>query len=383
MSGKFPSGVAVVGVGDTDHGRLYKERNLPGPRDPYQLGAEAFKSALDDAGLKKEDIDGVLCVRDIKRYEYFCYKVGIDKPRLVNGLESAGRQSGLALQYAAMAIASGMVKTVAVVYSNHGRTAAFNYGGDGDGGDPFGILHGMTSPGAQVAAMFNRYRHEFGAREESLGKLAISNRHHASLNPKSVMTKPITMQDYLGARYITEPLRLFDYCLINDGAVCMILSTVERAKDLRKPVVEMIATSACGDMASSYMKEDFFYKGTKLVADDLYATAGVTAADMDNLQIYDNFTATIMYSLEGLGLCERGGAGDYIDKVGITLGHSPRPVNTSGGHTSETYMQGFNHQVECVRQLRHECGARQVPDSKLSLYICSAPIISGHIFARR
>jgi acetyl-CoA acetyltransferase len=136
-------------------------------------------------------------------------------------------------------------------------------------------------------------------------------------------------------------------------------------------------------MASSYMKEDFFYKGVQTVSEDLYACAGVGVTDMDNIQIYDNFTGTVLYSLEGIGLCDRGGAGDYIDKVGITLGKSPRPINTSGGHTSETYMQGFNHQVECIRQLRHECGARQVPNSRLSMYICAAPIISGHIFARR
>ncbi|MCL2367147.1 MAG: thiolase family protein [Oscillospiraceae bacterium] len=380
MSGKFPSGVAVVGVGDVDYGKLYQIRNLPGPRDPYEMAAEAFKNALEDSGLKKDDIDGVLCVRDIKKYEYFCYKVGIDKPRLINGLESSGRQSGIALQYAAMAIATGMANTVAVVYSNYGRTASFNYGGDGDGGDPFGILHGMTSPGAQVAAMFHRYCHEYGASEESLAKLAVSNRYHASLNAHSVMKKLFTVEEYMQARYITEPLRLYDYCLINDGAVCMILTSVERAKDLRKPVVEMIATSACGDMASSYMKEDFFYKGLQTVSNELYAVAGVKAEDMDNIQIYDNFTTTILFSLEGIGLCERGGAGDYIDKVGITLGRSPRPINTAN-HTSETYMQGFNHQVECVRQLRGECGVRQVPNSKLSMYICAAPIISGHIFA--
>ena len=382
MSGSFPSGVAVAGVGDIDYGKLYQVKNLPEPRDPYELGAEAFKNALDDAGLKKEDIDGVLCVRDIKKYEYFCYKVGIDKPRLVNGLESSGRQSGIALQYAAMAIATGMAKTVAVVYSNYGRTAAFNYGGDGDGGDPFGILHGMTSPGAQVAAMFNRYCYEFGASEKSLAKLAVSNRYHASLHSHSVMKKLFTEEEYFAARYITEPLRLYDYCLINDGAVCIILTTVERAKDLAKPVVEMIATSACGDMASSYMKEDFFYKGLRMVSQDMYAMAGVKPEDMDNIQIYDNFTATMMFSIEGIGLCDRGGAGDYIDKVGITLGKSRRPINTAN-HTSETYMQGFNHQAECVRQLRGECGERQVKDSKLSMYICAAPIISGHIFAAR
>lgn len=384
MDIRFPRSVAVAGVGEVDFRALYKSnKQLTEPRDPYALGAEAFNNALSDAGLKKEDIDGVICVRDIKKYEYFCYRVGIDKPRLVNGLESSGRQSGLALQYAAMAIHAGMAHTVAVVYSNNGRSAAFNYGGDGDGGDPYGIPHGMTSPGAQVAAMFARYRHEFGAKEEHLAKIAISNRYHASMKENSIFYKPLTMEEYMGSRYITEPFRLYDYCLINDGAVCIILTSVERARDLKKPVVEMIATSACGDMASSYMKEDFFYKALRMVSTDLYSQAGVGPTDFDNLQIYDNFTATVMYSLEGIGMCERGGAGDYIDNVGITLGKCPRPVNTSGGHTSETYMQGFNHQVEAIRQLRHECGERQVPGSKLSLYICAAPIISGHIFARR
>ncbi len=379
----YPRGVAIAGVGDVDFGKLYATRYLPHPRDPYAMAAEAFKNALDDAGMKRDDIDGVVCVRDVKKYEYFCYKVGLNYPRLVNGFESSGRMSGLALQYAAMAIYTGQCKNVLVIYSNNGRTARFNYGSDGDASDPYGLVHGMTSPGAQVASMFNRYRYEFGASEEHLAKIAINNRYHASMNPKSVFKKPLTMEDYMNARYITEPFRLYDYCLINDGAVAVILTSVERARDLKKPVVEMIATSACGDMSNSYLKDDFFYHGVQKVANDLYGMAGVRPEDMDNLQIYDNFTATVMFSLEGLGLCERGGAGDYIDREGLSVGQSRRPVNTSGGHTSETYMQGFNHQVECVRQLRHECGERQVPDSKLSLYICTAPIISGHIFARR
>lgn len=374
--------IAVVGVGETDYGKLYQQRDLQRPRDPYALGVEALKNALDDCGLTKKDIDGIICVRDIKQYDQFCYRIGLDNPRLVNGLESSGRQSGLALQYAAMAIKAGMANTVAVVYSNNGRTARYNYGSTGDAGDPFGIVHGMTSPGAQVASMFNRYCHLYGASEEHLAKIAISQRYHASLKENSVFKNPLTMDEYMNARYISEPLRLYDYCMINDGAVAVILTSVERARDLKKPVIEMLATSACGDMKSMYMKEDFFYNALTKVTADLCGQSGLKVTDMDNLQIYDNFTPTVMFSIEGLGLCGRGEAGAYIDEVGLTLGSSPRPVNTSGGHISEAYMQGFNHQVECIRQLRHECGARQVPDSKLSLYICAAPILSGHIFAR-
>ncbi len=382
MSRIFPKGVAIAGVGDVDYGKLYQERNLHYPRDPYAMASEAFKNALDDCGLERDDIDGVICVRDVRQYEYFCYKVGIKQPRLVNGLESSGRMSGLALQYAAMAINAGIVKNVLVIYANNSRTGKYNYGSTGDSADPYGIIHGMTSPGAQVAAMFARYQYEFNVSEKYLAEIAISNRYHASLNPKSCFKEPITMDEYISARYITEPLRLYDYCLINDGAVALILTSIERAKDLKKPVVAMIATSSCGDMSSTYLKEDFFYNSLCKVAKDLYTVAGIKPTDLDNLQIYDNFTATVMFSLEGIGLCERGGAREYIDNVGITLGKSPRPVNTSGGHTSESYMQGFNHQVECIRQLRHECGNRQVANAKLSLYICAAPIVSGHIFTR-
>lgn len=374
--------VAVVGVGDVNYPELYKTRYLPHPRDPYSLGIEALKNALDDCGLKKDDLDGVICVRDIKQYDQFCYRLGVDKLRLVNGLESTGRQSGLAVQYAAMAIQSGMASTVAVVYANNGRTARFNYGSTGDGGDPFGIVHGMTSPGAQVAAMYSRYCYEFGISDDATAKIAISQRYHASLNPNAVFKEPLNMQKYKEARYITEPFRLFDYCMINDGAVALILTSVERAKDLKKPVVEILSSEACGDMKAMYMKEDFFYNALQRISSALYSKAGVTIHDIDNFQLYDNFTSTVLFTMEGIGLCERGGAENYIDTHGITLGKCTKPVNTSGGHTSEAYMQGFNHHVECIRQLRHECGARQVKDSKLSMYVCAAPILSGHIFAR-
>ena len=108
----------------------------------------------------------------------------------------------------------------------------------------------------------------------------------------------------------------------------------------------------------------------------------MSVKDIDTFQIYDNFTATVLYSMEGIGLCERGGAEAYIDSAGITLGKSKKPINTSGGHTSETYMQGFNHHVECVRQLRGECGKRQVAGAELAMYVCAAPILSGHILAK-
>lgn len=382
--GQFPRGIAIAGVGDVDYAKLYHStKQLTSPRDPYALGAEAFKNALKDAGIKKDDLDGVICVRDLTKYDYFCYKVGFSKPMVINGLNSQGRQSGLAVQYAAMAIASGQANTVAVVYANVGRSSKYNYGSDGNSSDPYGLIHGMTSPGAQVATMFNRYRYEFGGTEEHLYKIAANNRYHAGMNEHSVFKAPLTRDEYMKSRYITEPFRLYDYCMISDGAVCMILTTLERAASMKKPVVEMIGTSTCGDMANSYMKQDFFYTAIRNMSTNLYAQAGIDAGGCNVIQIYDNFTATVMYTIEGIGLAERGGAGDYIDKQGLSLGQAKIPINTCGGHTSEAYMQGWNHHVECVRQLRGECGDRQVKDCKLAMYVCASPIVTGHIFARR
>lgn len=383
MDDKFPEGVAVVGVGDMDYGELYRERDLEYPRDPYDLALQAFKNALDDSGLTKEEIDGVICVRDVNSYETFCTKAGIEKPRLVNYLLGEGRQSGLALQYAAMAIHSGMANNVLIIYSNNGRSSGVNYGSDGDAADPYGFVHGMTSPGAQVAAMFNRYMHEFNVSPEHLAKVAISNRYHASMNPKAVFKEPLTMEEYMNSRFIAEPLHLYDYCLINDGAVALILSSVERAKSLKKPVIELLATSACGDMGPTYAKQDFFYESLQKVAKEVYGRSGLTPNDIDCLQIYDNFTPTVLFGLEGLGFCERGGAGEYINKNGLMVGSSRCPVNTSGSHTSESYMQGFNLHVEAIRQLRHECGERQVQDCEIVQYVCPSPIVTSHIFARR
>lgn len=382
MNGAFSAGVAVAGVGDVDYGALYKDRHPNPPRDAYALAAEAFKNALDDSGLKKEDIDGILCVRDVNNYEECCCRLGLKQPRLVNLIEGAGRMSGVSMQYAAMAIKSGMCHTVLVLYGNNGRSVGDNYGSNGSGADRFGYMHGMTSPGAQVSAMFNRYRHTYGITDEQFAKVAMSNRYHASLNPKAIMRERYSFEDYMKARYITEPLRLYDYALINDGAVAIILTTVERARDLKKPVVEMVASSCCGDMSPSYLKEDFFFEGTRKVAADVYGASGLQPKDIDALMLYDNFTPTMLFELEGLGFCDRGEAGAYIDEVGISLG-SRCPVNTHGGHTSESYMQGFGHHVEAVRQVRGECGERQVPNCKVSQFVISSPIISSHIFVRR
>ena len=314
-----------------------------------------------------------------------CEVLGIRYPRFVNVMEAGGRQASLTLQFAALAIEAGMADTVACIYGNVGRSAGARYGGgEGGAGNDTGIsdaVYGMTSPGASVAHMFRRHQHLYGTPVETLGTLAINNRNNAGLNPNAVMHTPITMEDYLASRFIAEPLRLLDYCLINDGGVCIILTRGDRARDLIKPPVYISSMSQAGDFDHQYTVDDFFYEPLQMVARDLFAGAGIGPGDIDVAEIYDNFTPTILFTLEGLGFCKQGDSGAWVTPERIAL-NGELPINTSGGHTSESYMQGWALLAEAVRQLRGECGPRQVANAQTALYACAAPICSGILLRR-
>jgi acetyl-CoA acetyltransferase len=318
----------------------------------------------------------------IPDYGRMCEVLGIRYPRFVNVIEGGGRQASLTLQYAAMAIATGQANTVACIYGNNGRSVGARYGGGAGGGNETGIsdaAFGMTSPGASVAHMFRRHQHLYGTKEETLGHLAINNRLNAALNDNAVMRDPISMADYLNSRYIAEPLRLLDYCLINDGGVCIILTSAERAKSLRKPPVYLHAMAAAGDFDQQYTVDDLFYTPLRMVAQELFEASDVGRSDIDVAEIYDNFTPTLLFTLEGLGFCGQGESGDWVTPARIAR-DGELPLNTSGGHTSESYMQGWALLAEAVRQVRGECGERQVAECKTALYACAAPICSGIIF---
>jgi acetyl-CoA acetyltransferase len=371
---------AIVGVGTTAFGPRYRE--LDPELTAYELAVEALTNALDDAGLNKEDVDGLVGAR-VPSYARMADMLGLRHPRIINMYEGSGRMSGVALQTAVMAVGTGMASVVACVYGNNGRSAGARYGGDAGAESTaiYDTMYGMTSPGAYVSMMYRRYAFQYGAPEGALAPLAINNRKNGALNPNAVMQKPITFDEYMAARYIAEPLRLFDYCLINDGGVAFIVTSAERARDLKKPPVYVTATAATGDLTNYYTSDDFFYAACHDVADRLYPAAGLQPSDVQCAQIYDNFTPTILFSLEGFGFCPRGEAWQWVQDGRIELG-GQLPVNTSGGHTAESYMQGWALHVEAVRQLRGEAGPRQVPQCEVAQYICASPIVTSHILRR-
>lgn len=377
MKRELAGRVAVVGVGTTRYGKLPEY-------DAYDLGMWALKEALEDCGLGFGDIDGLI-VNRIPDYQRLGEIAGID-PRYVTITPGQGRFSGICIQTAVAVIGAGMAEVVALVYGNNGRSAGDAYGGASDaygsGGAGLWFPYGMTSPGAFHALMMRRHMQEYGTTTDQLGAVAVAFRRHASLNPDAVMRTPFTLEEYRAARYICEPLRLLDYCLINDGGVAMILTSAERARDLKKPPAYVFGMGQASALAgSTFPPEDYWRAPMRKAADDVYAMAGARPRDMDALMIYDNFTPTVLFSLEGFGFCAPGESGAFVADGKLALG-GEFPTNTSGGHLSESYMQGWALNVEAVRQVRGECGARQVPDAAMVQYMTAAPVITSIIYGR-
>jgi acetyl-CoA acetyltransferase len=371
------SPVAIVGVGHTRYGKLPEH-------DSYALGLWALTEALADSGLKFEDIDGLI-VNRIPDYQRFCEIAGLD-PNYVSITPGQGRFSGICIETAAALIRDGLASTVALVYGNNGRSGGDRYGGAGDtygsGGGGLWFPYGMTSPGAFHALMARRHMELYGTTADHLGAVAKTIRAHAALNPAAVMRAPFTLADYHASRFICEPLHLLDYCLINDGGVALILTSGERARHLAQPPVYLrgygMATALAG---SSFPPDDFWRAPMGKAAAASFAAAGIEHADVSALMIYDNFTPTVLFSLEGFGYCAPGESGPFAAAGNLALG-APYPTNTSGGHLSESYMQGWALNVEAVRQVRGACGERQVKDCAFAHYMAAAPVCTSIIYGR-
>ena len=235
----------------------------------------------------------------------------------------------------------------------------------------------MTPP--QLAAMHAReYMHERGYTAEDLGQVAITQRAHAVINPQAMMRTPITMDDYLAARWIAEPFRLYDCCLETDAAVALVVTSTERARDLRQiPVTISAVTFGGGFQLTSNGFADHLDLPLGAMANRLYAAAGVGPADIDFVELYDAFTTLVLLQLEAYGFCRNGEAGRFFAEGHASLSGS-LPVNTHGGHLSAGYVHGLNHVVEAVHQLRGESGERQVPNAEVALSTAQPGLFSGH-----
>jgi acetyl-CoA acetyltransferase len=362
--------VCIVGVGTTKYGSFPET-------DSYGLGAQALSSALDDAGLRIGDVDGLI-VNRIPSYDRFAQMAGMN-PRFCLPTDAAGRFSSVSLMIAAEVIAAGDADVIALVYGNNGRSQRVFYGG-GEGGhwNPWG----MTSPGATHAMMYQSHMHRFGTTTEDLGHVAVAFRKHAALNPNAVMREPITLEQHKAARPICAPLTLLDYCLINDGGVAWIMTSAERAKHLKKPRVFVSGYARQDSFDEATPRLDFWYPALRKVAGEVYERAGISRDEIDGLMIYDNFSPTVLFTLEGLGFCGQGESGDFVKNGTLELGRGRWPTNTSGGHLSESYMQGWGLIGEAARQLWGECGDRQIPNARAIQFGCATHVSTSIILRK-
>jgi len=279
-----------------------------------------------------------------------------------------------------MAVNAGLADTVACLATisfsgvrkpmmgGSGDNEGAREGGGGHGEDP---VYGMTSPGAGAALVAQKYFSRFGATSRQLATVPVAFRKHASLNPAAIMRETISVDDHQNSRFVCEPLHLLDYCLINDGAACVLVTTSERARDLRKPPVYISGMQGLPGGREEFIwtypgfgtsqQETFDYKPG---LSPVYQMAGVTHKDIDALFTYDAFSILAWTALERWGFCGQGEAVAFTQDGRIELG-GELPMNTNGGLLSEGHIMGWNHQVEIVRQLRGECGRRQVANAQV------------------
>jgi acetyl-CoA acetyltransferase len=364
--------VAIIGIGNTDWaGDWARVRDGEKPADSVGYAARAFAAAVKDAGIDKSQIDGLIA-GPTTAYERVAEVVGLN-------VRWGGQSDAIqGILQAKMAIEAGYANVIALAYGNDQRSGGTQYGGpQASGGNSYlsYVYHspwGMTSQGGLYAMTLRRYMHERGFTESDMGQVAVAQRKWASMNPNAVQKKLITIDDYLNSKYICEPLHIFDYCLVNDGGVSFIVAEAEFAKKFAKTHAVWILGTGRSDLnVGATMLEprltDYYYPAQQEAGKASFEQAGVGVEDVDIMLAYDSFSVHVPLALEGYGYCGIGEAGKFLTEYGIGPG-GKLPVNTGGGHLSESYMQGWNHQLEAVRQLRGEGGERQVEGANIVHY---------------
>jgi acetyl-CoA acetyltransferase len=362
--------VAVTGIGATPYSSDQAAAKAGEPMgDHYSFGVRALRTALADAEVELADVDGIVAGTPLV-YDRLCEIVGVD-PRW--GVE-CDINSGI--QNAVLAIHSGMASCIALVYGNAQRSMGTEYGGpsaamaDAHMAYTYYAPYGFTSQGGIYALVTQRMLAEGRFVPDELAQVSIAQRRHASMNDDAIMRAVIDLDGYRDARYIAEPLRIFDYCLVNDGGVALILQRADLVTK-RGPhaVISGLARADATSGANSLRPRlvDFFETAYRRVAETIFEVADVDPSELSALEVYDSFSVHVPMAIEGLGLCRPGEVGAFLEAGEHALG-GRLPTNTHGGHLSESYMQGWGHQLEAVRQVRGSAGPRQVPDAKHVMY---------------
>ncbi len=371
---KLDSGQYVIaGVGETGVGKMPDD-------DALSLSLKAVRSAIEDAGLKKKEIDGLLTVKS--RNATFLWSLGISEalgisPSFTTDLDLGGATPIAMVGHAIGAIEMGLCRNVVCVFGDDNRTGGKRHGqrhrGSEDTEDPFGFL-GAPAGYAMIA---RRHMAEYGTRPDQLGAVAVAMRKHASLNENAQMRDPITLEDYLSSRMVVDPLRLLDCCLVSDGAGAVVVTARERARDLRKAPVSVLGIAESHPARFLINAPSLTTSGAAVSGKKAFELAGISSAEIDVAELYDCFTIMVIIQLEDYGFCQKGEGGTFAERGRIELG-GQLPVNTHGGLLSQGHVDGMLHVTEAVKQIRGECGVRQVHDARLALVSGNGGVMSTH-----
>jgi acetyl-CoA acetyltransferase len=351
---------AIAGIGATG---FSKESG----RSELRLAIEAIAAALDDAGLRPEDVDGMATFTMDNNPEIEINRsLGGGDLKFFSRTHYGGGAACAPLLHAAMAVATGVCEVV-VCYRAMNERSQQRFGIGVQDRPPlprpeevhFGwhSPYGLLTPASWVAMNAQRYMHEYGATTEDFGRVSVVDRKHAANNPNAwFYQQPITLEEHQASRWIVEPLRLLDCCQESDGAVAVVVTSLERARDLKQPPVR-IAAAAQGATTDQQMMTRYYGDDVtglpemRFVADQLYAMAGIGPDDVQTAVLYDHFTPFVLTQLEEFGFCARGEAKDFVREGQIELG-GRLPINTHGGQLGEAYIHGMNGVAEGVRQVR-------------------------------
>jgi acetyl-CoA acetyltransferase len=384
---------AIVGIGQTPFSRALG-------RSEYDMALEAILAACEDAGISPRDIDGTVRY-DMETTDEENLLAALGNPCLRWFASSAwgGGGSASVIVLAATAIAAGMARTVLVWRSRaRGKQSAYGRGAHLGGRywerldtalpglNAWHVPHGLVSAFQEMAMIAMRHRIEYGTTDDQYAEVAVAFRAHAARNPHAVMRAPLTIAEHHASRLVSDPLRLLDCCIETDGAVALILTAAERARDLRpRPAYVLAGAMAAG---GHHIRLSTFYDRAR--ADDgapragrqLWEAAGVGPGDVDVAFFYDFFTPLVIMALEDYGFAGPGEGGPFVERGGLAWPDGRLVCNTSGGQLSEAFIHGFNNTVEAVRQIRGTSTA-QVDGCELAFVAGGNTDPTGAVLLRR
>ena len=371
---------AIVGLGVTPQGKVYGNT-------PVGFAVDAVSLALEDAGLARTDLDGLLLNpgltwRDMGMGSFQLQQaMGLRDLRLSATMNLGGATACAMIQHACQAIAAGLCHTVACVFSDAPLKPPAPEGERTSSASAYSFVRGWEAAygyfgvNAMYALVARRHMHVYGTTQDQLGAVAVAQRAWANLNPQAQLhDQALTLADYHRSRWIVEPFHLLDCCLVSNGGLAVIVTAADRARDLRKPPVHVLGM-AQGHLGGD--PSDTLASGAVLTREPAFAMAGVALGDVDVVELYDCYTFTVIVSLEDYGFCAKGEGGPFT--AANHTGPAGRlAVNTGGGQLSSFYMWWMTPVSEAIIQLRGEGGRRQVPRHEVALVSGNGGVLSTH-----